>query len=366
MVFAARDPFAKLTSLEKESRALNARMLEELGRLEESWPDDPAVPDLASELAFTLGISAQSASERLRIARSLRQLPQISRAHAEGTLSWDQLRWVSRFATAETDAEWARRAPQMRPDALRLESYRQRILRTREAENDHAMRSASARWDEEGRFFEIFARLAREQGAAVQAALEELVQKLPVDEQADDRSGARLADAVSGLITSGADVATPATLVIHADAEVVAQANDGHQHLSETSTGTQMPRQAVRRLACDAKVVWAIKREGAPAGVVSKGRTVSGRQMELLRLRDRGCTFPGCGSRWFLHAHHIRHWADGGKTTLENLTLLCGSHHRRVHEGGWTIRGRPPDGLVFVSRRGRTLGRDGPALARAG
>jgi hypothetical protein len=88
--------------------------------------------------------------------------------------------------------------------------------------------------------------------------------------------------------------------------------------------------------------------------------------MDLLRLRDRGCTFPGCGSRWFLHAHHIHHWADGGKTTLDNLTLLCGAHHRRVHEGGWTIRGRPPDDLVFVSGKGYVLGRDGPALARAG
>jgi hypothetical protein len=86
--------------------------------------------------------------------------------------------------------------------------------------------------------------------------------------------------------------------------------------------------------------------------------------MEMLVFRDRGCTFPGCGSRWFLHAHHIRHWADGGKTALNNLTILCGTHHRRVHEGGWTIRGRPPDALEFVSRE-RMIGR-GSQLARAG
>jgi hypothetical protein len=31
------------------------------------------------------------------------------------------------------------------------------------------------------------------------------------------------------------------------------------------------------------------------------------------------------------------HWADGGETTKENLMLLCGRHHRLLHEGGYTI-----------------------------
>ena len=30
-------------------------------------------------------------------------------------------------------------------------------------------------------------------------------------------------------------------------------------------------------------------------------------------------------------AHHILHWADGGKTTLPNLRLLCRRHHRHAH-----------------------------------
>jgi hypothetical protein len=33
-------------------------------------------------------------------------------------------------------------------------------------------------------------------------------------------------------------------------------------------------------------------------------------------------------------AHHIEHWADGGATSLDNLTLLCSHHHRLLHEGG--------------------------------
>jgi len=35
----------------------------------------------------------------------------------------------------------------------------------------------------------------------------------------------------------------------------------------------------------------------------------------------------------FGQGHSIRHWAQGGLTTLSNLALLCRRHHRAVHEG---------------------------------
>ena len=35
------------------------------------------------------------------------------------------------------------------------------------------------------------------------------------------------------------------------------------------------------------------------------------------------------------HAHHITHWADGGATSLDNLVLLCGHHHRTIHHTPW-------------------------------
>jgi uncharacterized protein DUF222/HNH endonuclease len=349
MEVAPHSPLNQIHRLELAMRALSARMLERVSELDEEWPDDPAVPDLACELAVRLGISARTAAERLRIARALRELPNIALAHAEGRMSLDQLRWVSRFATAETDRDWAGRASRMRPDALRLEFLRQQVVRRRDAERQHAGRSASMSWDEERKEFEFHANLGAEQGAAVEEALNSAAQHVATDEDADDRRGARLADAFHGLVTSSGPQSQRPTLVIHADAEVVAGTNDGSRHLSETSNGAQLSNEAVRRLACDARVLWALEKNGAPVGIASKGRVVTDHQMELLMFRDRGCTFPGCGSRWFLHAHHIQHWADGGKTSLENLTLLCGSHHRRLHKGDWTIRGRPPDSLEFLS-----------------
>jgi hypothetical protein len=70
-------------------------------------------------------------------------------------------------------------------------------------------------------------------------------------------------------------------------------------------------------------------------------RTVPPHIWRLLKERDRHCQAPGCNRTRGLHAHHRRHWIDGGTTDLDNLVLLCTVHHRMVHEHGWTIHGTP-------------------------
>lgn len=359
------DPLESVDDLERRMRATSAEMLQRIADIDQDWPDDPAVPELACEMAARQGITSTLAAERVRVARALRALPHIRRAHAEGALSSDQLRWVTRFATPETDKEWAERAPGMRPEALRLESQRQARAKRREAQRDHSMRSLWMSWDEDRRFLDLHTTLAAEQGAAVESALNAAAQHITVEDDVDDRRGARLADSLVNLVTASGGHSQPPAMVIHADAEVVAGVNGGHRHLAETSSGIQLSADAVRRLACQARVRWAVERDGDAVGILSRGRTVTEHQMEMLLFRDRGCTFPGCGSALFLHAHHIQHWADGGATTLQNLTLLCGRHHRKVHEGGWTIQGRPTEGLEFVTPSGR-LTRAGPVMVGAG
>src|SRR4029077_8746214 len=73
-------------------------------------------------------------------------------------------------------------------------------------------------------------------------------------------------------------------------------------------------------------------------------------------LRDGHCRLPGCDRppAW-CDAHHVLHWADGGRTDLCNLILLCRRHHRMLHErGGFRLEleeGRP----VFGRRDGSVL-----------
>jgi hypothetical protein len=57
-----------------------------------------------------------------------------------------------------------------------------------------------------------------------------------------------------------------------------------------------------------------------------------------LVLRDRGCVFPGCAKPASVcHSHHVKSWLEGGQTELGNLVLLCGHHHRLIHNSEWEI-----------------------------
>ncbi|SDU76284.1 HNH endonuclease [Jiangella alkaliphila] len=104
--------------------------------------------------------------------------------------------------------------------------------------------------------------------------------------------------------------------------------------------GTPITPEALRRLACDAGVSRVLTDPaGVPLDVGRQYRTVTPAQWVALVARDKGCAFPGCSrpAAW-TQAHHVKHWADGGATDLNNLVLLCGHHHRSVHHRGWTVR----------------------------
>ena len=123
-----------------------------------------------------------------------------------------------------------------------------------------------------------------------------------------------------------------------------------------------LPREAVRRLACDAVVGRVLL--GPDSVVLDLGRTrrlFSPQQRRALAIRDGGCRFPGCHRpAKFTDAHHIRPWTAGGASDLANAVLICRFHHRLVHEGGWRIEvvdvDRGADGpLEFAGRVGQRL-----------
>jgi len=51
----------------------------------------------------------------------------------------------------------------------------------------------------------------------------------------------------------------------------------------------------------------------------------------------------------------VTHWADGGQTKLENLTLLCRFHHRLVHEEGYTVHFPRGERLYFLDPKMRLI-----------
>jgi hypothetical protein len=124
---------------------------------------------------------------------------------------------------------------------------------------------------------------------------------------------------------------------------------------SPISEDHRVPAGTSRRIACDAsKVVMTHDSEGRVLDVGRRTRVIPPAIRRALDHRDRGCRFPGCGLR-YCDAHHVKHWAEGGRTRLDNLVLLCRRHHRSVHEEGYQVRPRAAGGFDFYRPNGRPI-----------
>jgi 5-methylcytosine-specific restriction endonuclease McrA len=244
-----------------------------------------------------------------------------------------------------------------------------RIAEARETTQRHKTRALHVYQDEDGMVV-IRGRLTPEAGAvliqALAAARETLYQRTRSPGVARDVSEEtpsmehQQADALALLAETalhhGLDPGAPAEryqVVVHVDAPVLADAEAPGQ--SVLDGGTHVPAGTSQRLACDAtRVIMRHDPDGQIVEVGARTRTIPPAIRRALHHRDRGCRFPGCGLP-FGQGHHIRHWAQGGPTTLANLAMLCRRHHRAVHEEGYQIERQPDGELRFRRPDGRPL-----------
>ena len=111
-----------------------------------------------------------------------------------------------------------------------------------------------------------------------------------------------------------------------------------------------------KQLACDASRRTVLENErGEVLNIGRRSRIVPWHIAHALRIRDGGCRFPGCNRHRWTDAHHIRHWADGGETSLENLVTLCRYHHRALHRGEYLIERGAGGELIFMDAQQRTI-----------
>jgi hypothetical protein len=103
--------------------------------------------------------------------------------------------------------------------------------------------------------------------------------------------------------------------------------------------GAPLTAAELAMLACDCQLTRLITdpRTGLPEDLGRTTRVISSGLRGYLLARDRHCRFPGCTVERNLHAHHIKHWEDGGPTDKANLLLTCRRHHHAIHDAGWTV-----------------------------
>jgi hypothetical protein len=78
-----------------------------------------------------------------------------------------------------------------------------------------------------------------------------------------------------------------------------------------------------------------------------------GQILGLLRVRDRGCRFPGCSRRTAgCDLDHTIDWATGATTRHDNLAHLCRKHHRLKHHTGWRMTQQPGGDIRWTSPAG--------------
>src|SRR5882672_7592695 len=331
-------------------------------------------------LSWRVGLDIGAAREKVRVARALATLPRLARALARGELSYAKVRALTRVATPETEERLlgVGRAGTAEHVELIVRGWRRvdRNAEAREAATRHRSRALHVYRDDDG-MVRLRGRLEPEVGElllqALAAARETLYQRtrgsfgadladVPAETPADEppTMEQQQADALALLAETalhhGFDPGAPGEryqVVVHVDAPALADPEAPGQ--SALENGEHVSAETSRRLACDAShVVMRHDRRGRVVEVAARSRTIPPALRRALHHRDRGCRFPGCGVR-LGQGHHIRHWAQGGPTTLSNLAMLCRRHHRAVHEEGYQVDRDPGGELRFRQPDGRPL-----------
>jgi len=320
----------------------------------------------AEWLAWRIGLVPGAAREKVRVARALGRFAAIDAAMSTGRLSYAKVRALTRVATAANEARLVEIA--LATTGAQLERICRRFRR---AVDEGALADAQPDWDPSGgergvRIRTTEAGLVRievtldpAEAALVLAAIEKARDELRAVTTNTTRVSAetrglegqrpRLGRA-EGLIAIAERTLAPQQSPDRDDADRHHQRHQVVVHLDQAvlgpdgareaflEDGTRISAEVFRRVSCDGELVGVTTDESsAVLDIGRKTRVVPTAIRRALWLRDRGCRFPMCSNRHFVHAHHVHHWVHGGRTSLDNLVLLCGFHHRLLHEGGYEM-----------------------------
>ncbi|OAN34562.1 hypothetical protein A4X20_07670 [Mycolicibacterium iranicum] len=357
--------FDELSELAGQRNAIDGRIVDVVAEIDrdELWGATGA-RTLAGLVAWKLGIAPSSAKSVVAIADRVEEFPRCVQGLREGRLSVDQVGVIAEGAADGSDAHYVELASVATVSQLRTAVK----LEPRPPQPKPETRPAFSK-TEVGEYTTYRIRLPRVEAAKFDAALQSHRDAQIADRKRDHDSEApesgetppfpNAVDAFLGLIEAGWDAEASrrphgqhTTVVVHVDVDKPI----GSLHLGPLLTDAER-----QYLSCDATCeVW-FERHGQPLGAGRTTRTISRRLRRALEHRDRCCVVPGCGATRGLHAHHIRHWEDGGPTELWNLVLVCPFHHRAHHRGLITLAGTA-DRLVVTDSDGEPL--TGGSLAR--
>jgi hypothetical protein len=349
---------------------VDAQLLDAVGAWDDRqlWAADGAANGRQSLAGHYL--SRQEASSLLRTSRYLRHTNLVADAVRDGRLSVSQGRILARLRTERVADAFDRDEELLvnESEALTVDET-DRLARFWKAnadsdgpepDNDRDRLHLSPlpdEWKMDGYF-------SGENGALLNSVLNQVMDEEYRAEEADGipHRGAdeRRAAALIEIFrrATAADDRKPAAqplLIIKADLDAL-EARAGRA--AATDDGAVVTGEALRRLACDARISRVITNGASEIlDVGRESRTATAAQRRALLVRDGGCIFPRCDRPpGWCEAHHIEWWDDGGTTDLDNLCLLCSYHHHQIHKGNFNAARNPDGTITFTRRDGTTVG----------
>jgi hypothetical protein len=329
----------------------------------------------AGWVSWRVGQPRKTAAGRLYVARKLASLPLIDDAFRRGVLCYSQVRALVRIATPENEALLLQYARGATGEVLsRIVTHvRQQLAVTEHPDLSHLL-SLAFSLNEDGTTT-LRARMRPEQARVVETAIrvqqeEARVRVDPDGPMTTAELKERRDDKVSALVgvcerylddrqKREADHVVPGKheVIVVMDLDTLRSTGDAPVSRCTLADGTPISPEAARRIACDCPLVPAILApDGEPIDVGRRRRSIPPALRRALLLRDGDrCQYPGCNAKGYVDAHHVKHWAHGGETKLENLVTLCRRHHVRVHEGGEQILVTEDGQHVFLDREGRPI-----------
>ncbi len=348
--------FGQLEELAGQRNAIDGRIVEIVAEIDHDqlWGATGArsVPAL---VAWKLGTSPANARTVAAVARRSETFPRCVNELRHGRLSLDQVGVIAEGAADGSDEHYLELARVATVNQLRT-AIRLQPRPDPEPRPQHD-RSITATWNETSTSWRIT--LPHDEAAMFDAALRSHLDALVAEWRHDGPDGAQerapmpnTVDAFLSLVQASWDA--EATRRPHAQHTAVVVHVDVERRTGALHLGPLLSDADRQYLSCDATCeVW-FERGGRVIGAGRATRTVNRRLRRALEHRHPTCAVPGCGATRGLHAHHIRHWEDGGRTDLDNLLLLCPYHHRSHHRGGITISGSA-DHLVVTDSDGNRL-----------
>ena len=298
-------------------------------------------------------LSGGAAAERVNVARQLETLPQIEKALAKGNVGYQHVALIARAAenvgsapVQKEEQNLLKAAQTMDPGrfAAVAKGFEHRVdAAAALLEANHAYQRRYLHLSEpQNGMVRLDGMLDLEGGATLKAALSAL---MPPPANDDDRTpGQRRIDALVDLARRPLDGSKLGTvggqrphLLITASAETLLGLKGAPP--AEIAGVGPIPMETAQRLACDPTVSWLLGQAELESESASDAhRQIPAATRRALVARDRDCVFNGCHrpAIW-CDGHHLVWWTRGGKTALPNLALVCGRHHRMLHEEGWTL-----------------------------